>query len=59
MIGTLIPAAAGENTMTQSYALPAGGAHQAVRAVFRHLGGEGACVAGGYTDRDDVVFRVD
>ncbi len=50
-------------TLSAEYVLPEGGL-QAVRAVFKLIGGEGACNEAAnnpypeYTDRDDVVFAV-
>jgi bacterial leucyl aminopeptidase len=56
-IGTLAPAAAGEQTLSAAYTLPAG-AIQAVRAQFRYQGAASPCGSGSYHDRDDVVFAV-
>ncbi len=56
-IGTLTPAAAGAQTLTATYALPAGGV-QAVRGTFRYGGSADACTTGGYDDHDDIVFAV-
>jgi pseudomonalisin len=56
-IGTLTPTAAGAQTLSATYTLPAGSL-QAVRANFRYQSSAGACVAGSYTDHDDLVFAV-
>jgi hypothetical protein len=57
-IGTVIPTNAGTGKLTATYALPAKSGLQAVRAAFRYGGPIGPCVAGSYTDRDDLVFMV-
>jgi hypothetical protein len=57
LIGTLTPTAAGAQTLSATYTLPAG-ALQAVRAQFRYQGSAGTCTTGGYNDRDDLVFAV-
>jgi hypothetical protein len=54
---TLTPAAAGAQTLSATYTLPAG-ALQAVRAQFRYQGTVGTCTTGGYQDRDDLIFAV-
>jgi leucyl aminopeptidase len=54
---TLTPAAAGAQTLSATYTLPAG-ALQAVRANFRYLGSAATCAAGAYTDHDDLIFAV-
>jgi hypothetical protein len=56
-IATLTPTAAGAQTLSATYTLPAG-ALQAVRAQFRYQSTAAACSAGGYNDRDDLVFAV-
>ncbi len=56
-IATLTPPGSGARTLTATYTLPAGSL-QAVRAKFRYLSSAGACVAGSYTDHDDLVFAV-
>ena len=56
-IATLAPTAAGAQTLSATYTLPAGSL-QAVRANFRYQSSAGACVAGSYTDHDDLVFAV-
>jgi len=54
---TLTPAAAGAQTLSATYTLPAGSL-QAVRAQFRYVGSASACTLGGYNDHDDLVFAV-
>ncbi len=54
---TLTPTAAGVQTLSATYTLPAGGL-QAVRANFRYQGSASSCSAGNYDDRDDLVFAV-
>ena len=56
-IGTLTPTAAGAQTLSATYTLPAG-ALQAVRAQFRYQGSASACTSGSYNDRDDLIFAV-
>ena len=56
-IATLTPSAAGAQTLSATYTLPAGSL-QAVRANFRYQSSAGACVSGSYTDHDDLVFAV-
>jgi len=56
-IGTLTPTAAGAQTLTATYTLPTG-AFQAVRAQFRYQSTAAPCSAGGYNDRDDLIFAV-
>ncbi len=56
-IGTLTPTAAGAQTLSATYTLPAG-TLQAVRAQFRYTGSAGTCTSGGYNDRDDLIFAV-
>jgi extracellular elastinolytic metalloproteinase len=56
-IATLTPTVAGQQTLSASYTLPSG-ALQAVRAQVRYQGSASACTAGGYNDRDDLVFAV-
>src|SRR5512134_2089929 len=56
-LATLTPAAAGAQTLSATYTLPAG-ALQAVRARFRYQGTAAACATGGYIDHDDLVFAV-
>jgi hypothetical protein len=54
---TIVPPAAGAQTLSATYTLPAG-ALQAVRARFRYQGSASACAAGNYIDHDDLVFAV-
>jgi hypothetical protein len=54
-LSTLTPSAAGAQTLTATYTLPAG-AKQVVRGVFRYGGSPGSCVSGSYNDHDDLVF---
>ncbi len=56
-IATLTPTAAGAQTLSATYALPAG-TLQAVRAQFRYQGSASACTSGSYNDRDDLIFAV-
>jgi hypothetical protein len=56
-IGTLSPTAAGAQTLSTTFTLPAG-ALQAVRGTFRYGGSAGPCTSGGYDDHDDLVFAV-
>ncbi len=56
-ITTLTPTVVGAQTLSATYTLPAG-TLQAVRAQFRYQGAAGTCSAGGYNDRDDLVFAV-
>jgi leucyl aminopeptidase len=53
----LTPPAAGAQTLSASYTLPAG-ALQGVRAQFRFQGSASACTSGSYNDHDDLVFAV-
>ncbi|MCE9667001.1 M20/M25/M40 family metallo-hydrolase [Myxococcus stipitatus] len=55
---TLTATATGAQTLSATYTLPAGGAHQAVRARFRYSGSAAACGTGSYDDHDDIVFAV-
>jgi hypothetical protein len=57
-LGTIAPPAAGVQTLTATYTLPAGSL-QAVRARFRYQGSAAACGTGGYDDHDDLIFAVD
>jgi hypothetical protein len=56
-LATLTPTVAGAQTLSATYTLPSG-ALQAVRAQFRYQGSASACTAGGFNDRDDLVFAV-
>ncbi|MEM6959651.1 MAG: hypothetical protein AAF645_28465, partial [Myxococcota bacterium] len=58
LIGSQKPTVGDAQTLSMQFTLPEGGSRQAVRAVFRYASSAGPCVFGGYTDRDDVVFRV-
>jgi hypothetical protein len=57
LIGTIVPTVGGAQTLSATYTLPAG-ALQAVRAQFRYQSTNANCAAGGYNDRDDLVFAV-
>ena len=57
LIGTRVPTAAGAQTLSISYTLPAG-ALQAVRVQYRYQGSATPCASGAYSDRDDLVFAV-
>jgi hypothetical protein len=54
---TIVPPAAGAQTLSATYTLPAGPL-QAVRARFRYQGSASACATGNYIDHDDLVFAV-
>jgi hypothetical protein len=54
---TLTPTATGSRVLSATYVLPAG-TLQAIRGNFRYGGSAGACTAGSYDDRDDLVFAV-
>jgi extracellular elastinolytic metalloproteinase len=56
-LATLTPTVAGSQVLSATYTLPAG-ALQAVRAQFRYQGAASACTAGGFNDRDDLIFAV-
>jgi len=57
LIGTLSPTAAGAQTLSATYTLPAG-TLQAVRARFRYQGSAAPCGTGSYDDHDDLIFAV-
>ena len=57
-IGTLTPAAAGQQVLSTTYRLPTGGPRQAIRGVFRYGGAAAPCTTGAFDDRDDLVFPV-
>jgi Big-like domain-containing protein/immune inhibitor InhA-like protein len=57
LVATLTPTAAGAQTLSASYTLPAGPL-QAVRAQFRYQGAAISCSTGAYDDHDDLVFAV-
>lgn len=56
-LATLAPTAAGAQTLSATYTLPAG-TLQAVRARFRYQGTATACATGSYIDHDDLIFAV-
>ena len=56
-IATVTPTLTGQQTLSATYVLPAGGV-QAVRANFRFLGSASACSPGIYDDHDDLIFSV-
>jgi hypothetical protein len=57
LIGTFVPPAAGQQTISASYVLPNGNL-QAVRARFRYQGTPSPCATGAYDDHDDLIFAV-
>lgn len=57
LLGTLVPANAGDGMLTLRFTLPEGGV-QALRAAFRYGGAAATCTEGLYDDRDDLVFAV-
>ncbi len=57
LIGTRVPTAAGAQTLSINYTLPAG-ALQAVRVQYRYQGSATPCATGAYSDRDDLAFAV-
>ena len=59
LIATIVPTAAGAQTLSANYTLPTGSSLQAVRAVFRYQGSAAACgTNSGYDDHDDLIFAV-
>jgi hypothetical protein len=56
-VTTLTPPVVGAQTLSATYTLPSG-ALQAVRAQFRFQGSASPCTAGGFNDRDDLIFAV-
>ena len=56
-LSTIVPSAAGAQTLSTSFTLPAGGL-QAIRANFRYQGSASACSTGAYDDHDDLIFAV-
>jgi len=57
-IGSVKPSGGQEQELKIAYTLP-NGPNQAVRVQFRYEGSNsGACVAGDYNDRDDIVFAI-
>jgi hypothetical protein len=57
LIATIVPPAAGAQTLSANYTLPSGSL-QAVRANFRYLGSASSCSTGSYDDHDDLIFAV-
>jgi hypothetical protein len=57
LIGSVVPSVVGAQTLSATYTLPAG-ALQAVRVQFRYQSTNANCAAGGFNDRDDLVFAV-
>jgi trimeric autotransporter adhesin len=57
LLTTLTPTVAGAQTLSATYTL-APGPLQAVRAQFRYQSSATACSAGGWNDRDDLIFAV-
>jgi hypothetical protein len=57
LIGTIVPTAAGAQTISRNYTLPSG-ALQAVRANYRYKGAASSCSTGAYDDHDDLIFAV-
>jgi len=57
LIATIVPPAAGAQTLSATYTLPSGSL-QAVRANFRYQGSASACSTGTYDDHDDLIFAV-
>ena len=56
-LGTVIPAKAGLQVLSKTYALP-NGSLQAIRGTFRYGGGPTTCHAGPFSESDDLVFTV-
>jgi hypothetical protein len=57
LIATIVPPAAGAQTLSATYTLPSGSL-QAVRANFRYQGSPSSCSTGAYDDHDDLIFAV-
>jgi len=57
LIATIVPPAAGAQTLSATYTLPSGSL-QAVRANFRYQGSASSCSTGAYDDHDDLIFAV-
>ncbi|MCY1020059.1 Ig-like domain-containing protein [Pyxidicoccus sp. MSG2] len=58
-IGTLTPVATGAQVLSTTYTLPSQTGSQAIRGRFRYSGSaSSACVAGNFSDHDDLVFTV-
>ncbi|WP_224240236.1 Ig-like domain-containing protein [Hyalangium gracile] len=58
LLTTLQPSQRDAQVLSTSFVLTAGADLQAIRGVMRYKSTAGACVASGYTDRDDLVFRL-
>ncbi|MBU6198231.1 MAG: PKD domain-containing protein [Xanthomonadaceae bacterium] len=56
-LSTITPSAAGAQTLSTTFTLPAGGL-QAVRAHFRYQGSASPCSTGSYDESDDLIFAV-
>jgi hypothetical protein len=57
LMATIVPPAAGAQTLSATYTLPSGSL-QAVRANFRYQGSASSCSTGAYDDHDDLIFAV-
>jgi hypothetical protein len=57
LIATIVPPAAGAQTLSATYTLPSGSL-EAVRANFRYQGSPSSCSTGAYDDHDDLIFAV-
>ncbi len=57
LIGSMVPAAGGVQTITKTFTLPTGSL-QAIRANFRYQGTASSCSTGTYDDHDDLIFAV-
>jgi hypothetical protein len=57
LLSTITPSAAGAQTLSTSFTLPAGNL-QAIRANFRYQGSASPCSTGAYDDHDDLIFAV-
>src|SRR6202043_2455379 len=57
LIATIVPPAAGGQTLSATYTLPSGSL-QAVRANFRYQGSASSCSTGAHDDHDDLIFAV-
>lgn len=56
-VTTLIPTVVGAQTLSTTFAIPAGASTRgAFRGQFRYQGSASACTAGTFNDRDDLVF---
>ncbi len=56
-LNSITAAAAGSQTLSTTFVLPAGGV-QAVRAHLRYNGSASTCTTGAYDESDDIVFAV-